>query len=205
MKEHPILFSSEMVKAILEGRKTQTRRVIKPQPTDDATWAKHGSKHSATFYRDIPVMLACLATESPYGQIGDVLWVRETWQAQEGGGKWWHEVKEHRELYNWCWTNPVMPSFDATPPRWLPGRFMPRAACRLRLEIVNIRAERVRNITPMECIKEGIARSIADAVFIRADEEKEKFHTLWDSINAKRGYGWDTNPYVWVIEFRPIE
>lgn len=178
MNEHPILFSGEMVKAILEGRKTQTRRIIKPQPTPENV--------------DTVSIAYCR-----YGFPGDRLWVREKWQAQTHGGVWWHEVREHHELYNWAWTNPIKPSYDATPPRWLPSIYMPKDACRIFLEIVNIRMERVQDISHEDVIAEG-------GPFGNSGSSDEDFFILWNSINAKRGYSTNVNPWVWVIEFKVV-
>lgn len=177
MNSHPILFSPSMVEAILDGRKTQTRRVVKGNPNG-----------KIPFTDELPC---------PYGVIGDTLWVRETWQAQTQSGKWWHEVpRSHRPLLNWAWTNPVQPAYDATPSRWLPGIHMPRQACRIELKITRLRIEKLHFISPFDVEAEGVTDG--ERVF-------DGFATLWDKINAKRGYGWNTNPLVWVIEFEAVQ
>lgn len=178
MKEHPIIFSGPMVRAILEGRKTQTRRVAK-------------------YHTDVRYC--------QYGTTGDRLWVRENWNAQNQSGQWWHEVKrDERPLHNWAWTNPVFPAYESTPPRWLPSIHMPRAASRITLEVTGVRVERVQDISEDDARAEGVAPSIVGGD-MGGIEYRAGYQSLWDSINSKRGFGWDANPWVWVVEFRRVE
>jgi hypothetical protein len=171
MNTHPILFSGEMVLAILEGRKTQTRRIVKGDPNG-----------KIPFTDELPC---------PYGLTGDTLWVREKWNAQMQNGKWWHEVKrEDRPLLNWAWTNPVKPAYDETPPRWLPSIHMPKEASRISLKIMQLKIERLHCMTYDDSVAEGFG-SVGG------------FSLLWDKLNKERGYGWDTNPLVWVVSFQP--
>jgi hypothetical protein len=198
MKERPILFSGPMVKAILEGRKTQTRRVVKGVDGCDKFLA-FGIYSKALFTDNILNIVSGkphdFLVKCPYGLPGDRLWVRESWQAQTQSGAWWHEVKrEDRPLLNWAWTNPVEPAYDAIPPRWLPSIHMPREASRITLEIVQVRVERVQDISLEDVIAEG-------GPFGYSGLYDEDFFTLWDSINAARGYSSHLNPWVWVIEF----
>jgi hypothetical protein len=206
MNEHPILFSSEMVRAILEGRKTQTRRVIKladgslPDECDIPAHEDVAPNYIMDFSKTYPYwkQLDC-----PYGNIGDRLWVREAWQGQTQDGRWWHQIpRAQRDLYNWAWTNPIKPAYDATPPRWLPGIHMKRETCRIELEIVNIRVERVQDIDNHESWREGIPEF--GSWLENEGEARDEFARLWNSINCTRGYGWDVNPFVWVIEFRKV-
>lgn len=179
MKEHPILFSGKMVQAILEGKKSQTRRVVKQDPSG-----------KVPFTDELPC---------PYGNTGDYLWVRESWQAQNTSGLWWHEVpRKERPLWNWSFTNPVEPAYEAIPPRWIPSIHMPRMACRIMLKITSLKIERLHMMTAnaMEC--EGI-----DAM----DDGRHPlspFIDLWNSLNAERGYSWESNPFVWVVSFEPV-
>jgi len=169
MKEQPILFSSEMVKTILDGRKTQTRRVIKPQPNSgvrQSPFVKSGLEDGHG--REI---------KCPYGQPGDLLWVKETWNGTQGEGVAYRA------------TNPEM---NGEP--WKSSRFMPRWASRITLEIVNIRVERLQEIKPLDAVAEGMDPDRHSVI---------EFRNLWNAINGKRGYGWDINPWVWVIEFPP--
>lgn len=225
MAEKPILFSTEMIRAILAGKKTQTRRVVKPQP-------KEQHNH---FYYDDNVFLAESGMQShlfhnvygdkgsPYGSVygnGDIdtLWVRETWQAQNHSGQWWHEVpKGDRPLHNWAVIDRATPDPDLPiPPRWMPSIFMPRWASRLTLQVVDVRIERVQEISKDDAIAEGLdsfwvnyGRNTNRSQMWRVNtwddggylSPIEAFEHLWDSINAKRGYSWQSNPWVWVVEF----
>jgi len=205
MSEKPILFSGEMVRAILEGRKTQTRRVMKVQPEKQGG----GWMYDGQYFVSDEDMQSHLFHNvygdkgSPYGAsyadgTADRLWVRETWNAQNPGRQWWHEVAPgNRILHNWAWTNPIRPAFDAIPDRWLPSIHMPRAASRITLEIVNVRVERIQHITCADAGAEGVNGDSDAEVYVN-------FQDLWDHINTPRGYGWDVNPWVWVIEFKVV-
>ena len=221
MKEYPILFSAPMVKAILDGTKTQTRRVIKPRGVSDdvAQWL-----HAMAKGVDMPC---------PYGKPGDVLWVRETFVLE----RWDDEPKfaaDRPTQYNpgdgseWSEEYWLRPHYRATDPapdlcyeddenddgepkcKWRPSIFMPRWASRITLEIVNIRVERVQEITRNDAKAEG-----ANFVWRWDASRKPELHkrgllnpyianysVLWDEINEKRGFGWNVNPFVWVIEFQ---
>lgn len=185
IKERPILFSSEMVKAILEGRKSQSRRVIKPQPK--GAWAAPGR------------------TMCPYGQPGDKLWVRETWCLRatadhfEQGHKLFAKGDWLAGTYEFLrWDRvPMEVLYRATDDgrNWRPSIHMPRWASRITMVIRDIRVERVQDISEADAIAElgGRAAGIVN--------ERGHFMELWDSINAKRGFGWDANPWVWVVVF----
>jgi len=190
MKEHPILFSGEMVRAILEGRKTQTRRVIKQdrllQLQTEAGIITHDTNWS-------PLYRFC-----HLGQIGDRLWVRETfWHyglGSELGG---------RQLYYKCDMDlPAEFQIDHFM-KWKPSIFMPRWASRITLEITDIRIERLQEISKNDACAEGIQLLTED--FDTATTHIEKYRMLWDELNAKRGYSWASNPWVWVIEFQRKE
>lgn len=218
MSEKPILFSGEMVRAILEGRKTQTRRVSKDQgegvffeyvennPTYPEYWNGKGSMPYTGWVVKYPNLGIYLPRLCPYGKVGDRLWVRETWNAMNGHGQWWHDVKASkaaRQLYNWAWTNPVQPALQEIPPRWLPSIHMPRAASRITLEIVNVRVERLQNITCHDIAKEGCPlehhmdnnSGMTDAMFAWWEH-------LWKKINGQDS--WNSNPWLWVIEFKVV-
>ena len=198
MKERPILFSGPMVRAILEGRKTQTRRVLNPQPTawesNDAflTWAKNPNG-------DSPMTLSHFAGLSPYGQAGDQLWVRETF--------WPRPFRTPRDMREGADTWPAV-FYDADKPdadclqgwgwKRKPSIFLPRALSRIGLEITNVRVERLRDISEQDARSEGM---LTTGVGARAS-----FMVGWDSINGKRkGCTWSDNPWVWVIEFKRVE
>lgn len=191
-KERPILFTSEMVSAVLDGRKTQTRRVIQHEFTSnhnspwlrtDGLWQWQTGKVN---YEDD-------AIRCPYGKAEDRLWVKETFGIPEA--PYQEKVKELvayradqsatlRELNKHFWRS---------------ARFMPRWASRLVLEVVRVRVERIQQISNGDANAEGRGIGWGEGCFHRS------FRGLWDSINAKRGFGWDANPWVWVIEFRRIE
>jgi len=206
MKERPIIFSGEMMRAILDGKKTQTRRVIKPQP--DYAILKEGTEleahkcpqlasvHSGRkewglyrvpFHgRDVP----CFSFDCPYGKPGDRLWCKETFVRQYTGF-------DYGIIYK---ADGIKISEDM---KWSPSIYMPRWASRIILEITGIRVERIQDITEEDAKAEGceIGHGLTDDSPFFA---REAFQKLWDSINAKRGYGWYENPWVWVIEFKVI-
>ena len=202
MKEHPILFSTPMVRAILEGRKTQTRRVIQPQPEiiirpiddkcNEVIWSD--SKRVLSIGGGGDVLGACVRELCPYGYRGDRLWVRETFAYCPG------DVYVYRSDYLYDVDSESamtinMKTGETMPLRWRPSIHMPRKASRLTLEIVNVRVERLQEISEEDAISEGF-RNLA------TDTARGDFSYLWDHINAKRGFGWDVNPWVWVIEFK---
>lgn len=186
MKEHPILFSTPMVQAILEGRKTQTRRVVKPQREKFSI----GFQPNTWFYGagddgviDVDGVIGC-----PYGQPGDHLWVRETWAGDEYTGF----------AYKASEPNALPFGEECVFDNWKPSIHMTRSASRITLEIVNVRLERVREISEQDAKAEGVNFVSCDA----GGNSIDLFANLWDSINTKRGYAWDTNPWVWVVEFK---
>lgn len=208
----PILFNSEMVCAVLDGRKTQTRRVIKPQPNDNQLFvADYGDGNKLYADENPPQEVMC-----PYGRVGDELWVRENTRTicyQRGDKFAYGEhcieyiadkqlVKCPEEHHDW-WRH----NWHIRPSTTLPSIFMPRWASRITLEITNIRVERVQEISRADAVAEGISHEVCDhghkSVCTAGcrPEPEYKFRDLWDSINAKRGYGWEKNPYVWVVEF----
>lgn len=186
-KERPILFSEPMVKAILEGRKTQTRRVIKPQPErlGEVVW-DFGSEETCFIGDESAREYLLYNARNPYGWAyhdgtADRLWVRETWR---------HYKLENRTSYRADGEEDVTPLLT-----WRPSIHMPRWASRITLEITDVRVERVQEISLGDIRAEGL--DPLPVVNPRGD-----FADLWDSINLKRGYGWDQNPWVWVICFK---
>ena len=201
LTERPILFNGEMVRAILEGRKTQTRRVIKPQPVRDerdATWWLGDLRMMPpTMISDIvQVMKKC-----PYGQPGDRLWVREAFQIAPRTAyrfdpkihpNCWQTLRpddnHDAAVYREGWTR-------CDPGRWKPSIHMPRWASRITLEVTDVRVEQLRAISQNDARAEGF-----DGVDARAP-----FHLVWNSVYASRGLGWEKDPWVWVVEFRRID
>lgn len=212
VKERPILFSAEMVKAILEGRKTQTRRIIKKPNLLQAIeeWSEENP-----YKKELSDAQKC-----PYGQVGDRLWIRENFKVSnidegyqnqfviddfeapacvveyEDGSKRKIEL-EHSEY---------LQAVRANKKKKSPSIHMPRWASRIILEITDIRIERLQDITEQDAIAEGCDNSKSEAAINIGWYEKSKraFERLWDGINKERGFDWSTNPYVWVIEFRRI-
>lgn len=181
-KELPILFSGRMVRAILSGQKTQTRRVVKPQPfftqdpakvDPDGCWYWGSGSICAAWGASEPVP-DLVSADCPYGQRGDRLWVRETWC--RAGDSYIYAADFHE------------PDIEK---RWKPSIHMPREVCRLKLGIFNVRLERLQDISGQDAIAEGCPGG------------REEFNQLWDAIN--NNYRWNSNPWVWVVEFRRIE
>jgi hypothetical protein len=205
MKEKPIIFSSPMIQAILAGRKTQTRRIIKPQPNNKATeviYSKQWIKTPWVARFKYPSEPECWEVTNsykcPYGSVGDILWVRETWRKADGMPTGFP--------YEWKATAEQ----DGTPIEgpWKPSIFMPREACRIRLEITDIRVERVQYISEADAIDEGIESNESDVYkdyltgeFYR--HPKESYQSLWAKINGKES--WNSNPWVWIVEFKRIQ
>lgn len=188
MKERPIIFSAPMVRAILAGTKTQTRRVMKPQPRiendgTDAGWRYYqpNSKVVYAFRVDEPIDFPlAIVYACPYGRVGDRLWVRETWA--EGVRTTLYRATDGDMLY------------------WKPSIHMPHSRSRITLEITDVRVEQLWEISEYDMNQEGVASPPDDAGI----HHITPFKGLWDSINAKRGYGWAVNPWVWVISFRRL-
>lgn len=204
----PILFSGPMVRAILDGTKTQTRRVVKPQPNEDGLaddalpadpygYAWRGSDGSER--------------QCPYGRPGDLLWVRETFSAT---GK--VRVAYEADMSTWgvadvfnVADNIVVPhakvlpgKLEFTPKRWTPSIHMPRWASRLTLEIVSVRVERLQDISDADARAEGVIRVNGTSEEDFAQTNRDAYEILWESINGPGS--WALNPWVWVVEFKQV-
>lgn len=233
VKEHPIIFSGKMVRAILAGKKTQTRRVIVPQPEPagyDPTcnggvwdWMAECNEE------EVP---NCCKRLCPYGVPGDRLWVRESWGYRgccTGGDPEGHtadvtykadDAKRHISFRTFDKMMAAVPKqnikhtdscdydgdwYCECITKWWhkqkskPSIHMFRWAARIFLEVVNVRVERVQDITETEAISEGVEGGGGHPDFWVG-----AFRDLWDSINSKRGYGWEVNPWVWVVEFKVV-
>lgn len=230
-KERPILFSGPMVRAILEGTKTQTRRVIKPQPVSEGirsygeAWAWNVGKEPWFSGVTEPQMRSAsygLFKYCPYGQPGDRLWVRESFQPLYG-------PEAGATKPNWKTGYGYQVSYPATEgvreyhdedrgltDRCKPSIHMPRWASRITLEITKVRVERLQDISESDAIAEGIRREKnlnGDYGWLPAHEgnwelsnfPRNAFCASWQSINFKRGFGWEKNPWVWVVEFKRVE
>ena len=207
MKERPILFSAPMVRAILDGRKTMTRRVIKKQPLDILPmnvpnqwcaldeWGEDGNKGS---------IRACR-----FGVPGDQLWVRETFGIFDRAGNeraiaykadgddgpaTWVEVPKDKYFKD---------DYFPADERWRPSIHMPRWASRITLEITEVRVERLQEISVEDCQREGISDSAMGGKVQEGYVPQTAFSDLWDSINGKRA-PWASNPWVWALTFKRV-
>lgn len=187
MSNKPILFSGEMVRAILEGRKTMTRRVMKPQPVKNESYSG-GYCWPYAKNSTVGVGAPHIGGYCPYGNWeGGRLWVRESLRRIDGQA--YYSADGEPLDCVWRWKR-----------RSLPSIHMPRDLSRIALGIVNVSVERVQDVTDDDAEREGVNTTNASIPgYLR-----ERFKTLWNGINATRGFGWDANPWVWVIEFRVL-
>ncbi|MBH3279176.1 hypothetical protein I5N59_00190 [Serratia marcescens] len=199
MKERPVIFNGEMVRAILDGRKTQTRRVMKVQPESSGFGLRFiteslNNRDTGKYFWSQSDAVGINKPRSkpfpcPFGQVGDQMWVRETWA---GAGASAPELQLYRANY----PEHVGSEYENVPPaseiRWTPSIHMPRWASRITLEITAVRVERLQDISEADAIAEGGTKHF----------NIDWFGPLWASI-----YGvdsWNANPWVWVIEFRRV-
>ncbi len=189
IKERPIIFNMAMVQAIMNGSKSQSRRVIKPQPPNGYTF-KGSDGGNPLLPNDSEYYwmngYAIWRPRNKY-QVGDRLWVRETWKKL-------HPIMDRKVLYKADMMAP-----DLGKP-WRPSIHMPRWASRIDREITEVRVERVKDTTEEDAKAEGI-RGVPTALGVLY---KPAFSRLWDSINTKRGYSWESNPWVWVLTFKQM-
>lgn len=218
MKERPILFTGEMVMAILERRKTQSRRAIKLQDFNANTQIPWGGEWE---YRDARGNWWDVSTERliekfcPYGKPGDRLWVKENayiaplsfcdfvdCNRRDAEGR--PRLVGYAAGMSWDSVR-VAEDYGV---RLSPSIFMPRWASRIELEITNVRVERVQDISKADAKSEGMYCGFQppyDFSIGPYDAYTANFRRLWNKINAKRGFGWDANPWVWVIAFKVVE
>ena len=193
VSERAVSFSGEMVAAILDGRKIQTRRVVSGDLAAEIEDV-HESGERAWVMSGVGVDVASLG--GPY-VVGMGLWVRETYrvysiETRDGAEGVWLTYKAAPEgggrQVRWVERDHALLTDAQRGQRWIGGRFMPRWAARLRLEIVEVRLERVQAIGEGDALAEGVADVAA-------------FEALWDRLNKRRGYEWAGNPWVWVVSF----
>lgn len=212
IKEHPILFSGEMVRAILAGRKTVTRRVVKPQPPDG--WSPVVEHYCPVEIsadgEEAPGPLCFGASDEefgvrcPYGEPGDRLWVREAWrrtcdtdalgcvQYKADGAALHYLCDNGGEGDPTELAGPAGKLWDEDAAKWRPSIHMPRWVSRILLEVKSVQVERLQEITEADAEAEGF-------------ERREHFIRLWDQLNASRGCSWESNPWVWRVEFKRVE
>lgn len=203
MKERPVLFSAPMVRAILDGRKTQTRRVINPQPYIDGMgnfcWngRNFGQDSNGPCIQAIASPIPSSKTKRvccPYGKPGDRLWVRETFNHD---GEKYIYAADLNELGVQKWAA-----------QWKPSIHMPRNASRILLEITGVRVERLQDIS--ECDAKAEGSYVCDYFGRRLLDQSSNqgcykwgYRSIWESLNGTGS--WDLNPFVWVIEFKLLE
>ncbi|MCR3690659.1 hypothetical protein [Citrobacter freundii] len=210
MKERGIIFNGEMVRAILDGRKTQTRRIMKMQPQPSKSrpgdfWFSSKKLESMMHVSDLvpgnsPISDCHLFFQEhccPFGTVGDRIWVRETW-AEAGAGA--PDLKLYRANY----PEHVPTHYENVPPadeiRWTPSIHMPRCASRLTLEITGVRVERLASISDDDAGKEGYPAN--PEPYGGGMDKWLWFRQLWDSIYPDQSF--KHNPWVWVIEFKVV-
>ena len=224
MNEKPIIFSGEMVRAILEGRKTQTRRVVKFSAVDKTRllenehqlWKSVGqAKDGSYIFWDSLAMGERTAEYyngggyvCPKGKAGDRLWVRESFRELIDLGASTNSSSNYYE-----YKADDLPDYNPDV-KWGSPIYMPREASRITLEIVKIRVERLQDITPDDVLAEGIKKTEVDDYWLaplagvpdypwgRADLA---YAALWNELNKKRVYRWEDDPFVWVIEFKKVK
>jgi hypothetical protein len=191
--DKPILFSTDMVKAILEGRKTMTRRVIKPQPRYHSK-GDYWLINTEYWYDKYKPGFETLKKYCPYPP-GTVLYVREAWAKVSD----WIEVDPEvgipdGYIYKADWQG-------AECPRWRPSIHMPKSAARIWLEVTGVKVERVQDILCNDMLAEGcIPKTVKGGQW--QQWQHDYWRPLWNSLNAKQGYSWEVNPWVWAISFR---
>ncbi|WP_234734520.1 hypothetical protein [Tellurirhabdus bombi] len=223
----PILYSTPMVQSIQNGRKTNTRRVVKPQPGFD----RMGLTSAGWVYKDglwhYPEASPEISIKCPYGQIGDTHWVRETWceLVPEHVGKSKYVYRADLSFTDGdgerCRQDYIKAGF---PYHWKPSIFMPKEACRIWLRIKDIRIERLQDISEEDALSEGVERCTVYLIDTKQDAlrfrdytsrydldhpkhrwlhtAKDSFRSLWQKINGWES--WRENPWVWRIEFERI-
>jgi hypothetical protein len=223
VKERPILFSGPMVRAILDGMKTQTRRVVSLQPPKEIRLALVVNTFSrpdysqALFFRGPTVESTSYGepVKCPYGKPGDRLWVKENWRVVD------NNTDSNMLIYRYEADQPNYPTRHLPDDFWSyvpnkifekytgadyssklrPSIFMPRWASRITLEITNVRIEQVQSISERDAYLEGIPLVISNEDNYITPQSRYK--DLWESINSKK-YPWSSNPWVWVIEFKVV-
>lgn len=201
MKSRPILFNAPMVRALLDGSKTQTRRVCKPMNAwvdQDCREVRNLSGVPHHYMKG--AKLAIERLRSPYGQVGDQLWVRESFYEEFD-----RAPIDEEERLDWIESGYLL--YRASDDQaygsggflpWKPSIHMPRWSSRITLEIISVRVERLHDITRGDCMAEGCPfPNLA-----KKTDPKGWYSALWTSINGADS--WDANPWVWVIEFKKV-
>ena len=197
MKSRPILFSAPMVRALLAGTKTQTRRIVKPTKVPYGHWGveTRGARHELTHWDNDTAETSLLTC--PHGEPGDQLWVRETWA--EG-------IHQMADVDHWAYAADHFGVQQRLGERWKPSIHMPRAASRITLEITGVRVERLNEIRAFDALQEGL-EECTDLPYrwdhaVCLQTAVKLYSELWEQINGPGS--WDLNPWVWALDFRRI-
>lgn len=217
MKERPILFSAPMVRAILDGRKIQTRRVVKPQPRESISGNLVGEWLGRKLFGLLLPKVQDIVIHCPYGQSGDRLWVRESWNHSNfpfGPYEQNCDVFYRADYFDDPLGTDLERSEDGILRKWKPSIYMPRSASRITLEITGVRVERLQDISEADAFAEGSECLITDncdeqdklllglPIYESGFPYRNGFALRWESING--AWSWDANPWVWVIEFQRV-
>ncbi|HCN35600.1 MAG TPA: hypothetical protein DIS99_13455 [Acinetobacter johnsonii] len=206
MKERPILFSAPMVTAILEGRKTQTRRVVKSDLIINQAEFECGNRPHVI--RSEPSLQYWVENGCPFGQVGDHLWVRETFMDLSGTGVEHRDSEGKLQKYAYATDCPRGSHSDELRKdfglKWKPSIHMPRWASRILLEITGIRVERLQSISDEDAKAEGFDYSTHPSAIEMgyAIGAKTNFRHTWEQIYGANA--WNKNPWVWVVEFKKL-
>jgi len=206
MKQRPILFNADMVRAVLDGRKTQTRRIIREQPEVIPKEDEHGKpgfwipfNAGKTMVRNDDMHIAC-----PFGLKGDRLWVRETFRVHSRATDVATLVYKASEQQSWTQQTHRVPIEKCNKPAvvdtWTPSIHMPRWASRITLEITGVRVERLRDLSEEDAKSEGVIPPAGGV--LPGWEHRINFRDLWMSIYGADN--WEANPWVWVVEFKRV-
>ncbi|UGQ37929.1 hypothetical protein LSO07_08630 [Janthinobacterium sp. PLB04] len=208
VKEGPMLFSAPMVRALLDGSKKQTRRIMKPQPVPipgepgKHWWPSNAAQSMMRVEDGFQKHPGIFDDACPHGQPGNRIWVRETFCLDDDGHEEWPVFRAD---------GAKLPQRQPTrkPARWTPSIHMPRAASRILLEIVSVRVERLNDCSEADALAEGVKAEPCDHVRLSCEEigccgptAKGMYAALWDHINGAGA--WADNPWVWVIEFKRV-
>lgn len=204
INEHPIFFSPKMVRALLNGSKKQTRRLVKPKPETDGFECLYGGQRIKFRWREdtASVHVPDYLYIWPSGKVGDKLWVRETFAKVPVA---WKDSKPNLPIVLTP-QNPdegIIYKADVTEPypyvNWCPGTFMPRAMARIELEITEIRIQQLQAISEQDAMYEGVNKLCDSETF------RDAFQRLWNTIHKPVCLdGWDANPWVWAVSFRRL-
>jgi hypothetical protein len=218
MRERGIIFNAEMVRAVLEGRKTQTRRIMKDQPEVIPQESEFGDpgfwipwNEGKTMVRNKDMRIAC-----PFGLKADRLWVRETFRVHSRATDVATLVYRASERQSWTQQTHRVPvehcNKPVSPENWTPSIHMPRWASRITLEITGVRVERLQDINVEDVVAEGVKtlggemwgpKWWIDAPKATINDALLKFSIMWSKIYGEES--WQANPWVWVIEFKRVE